>query len=108
MVRSLLGLLFGVMMAGVMTNASSAAEMKTIATQKTKDVVVTLQSEFGHWTKGKDSSVLEIASAKDKQPVDAGKVTLSTSMTTSEMPPMIGGAGLPAYRPPTRPLRSIA
>ena len=107
MVRSLLGLLFGVMMAGVMTNASSAAEMKTSATQKTKDVVVTLQSEFGHWTKGKNSFVLEIASAKDKQPVDAGKVTLSTSMTTSGMPPMIGGASLPPDRTPRRHLGTI-
>ncbi len=102
MVRSLLGLLFGVMMAGVMTNASSAAEMKTIATQKTKDVVVTLQSESGHWTKGKNSFVLEIASAKDKQPVDAGKVTLSTSMTMSGMPPMIAGATLEPDKTPGR------
>ena len=33
--------------------ASSAAE-KTIATQKTKDVVVTLKSEAGQWKQGKN------------------------------------------------------
>ena len=102
MVRSLLGVLFGVMVAGVMANASSAAEMKTIATQKTNDVVVTVQSESGHWTKGKNSFVLEITSAKDKQPVDAGKVTLSTSMTMSGMPPMIAGATLEPDKSPGR------
>ena len=102
MVRFLLGLLFGVMMAGVVTNASSAAEMKTIATQKANDVVVTLQSESGHWTKGKNAFVLEMTSAKDKQPVDAGKVTLSTSMTMSGMPPMIAGATLEPDKTPGR------
>src|SRR6266481_1926929 len=92
---------------GVVVSAASlagAADMKPIHTQKTKDVVVILMSDSGQWKEGKNDFVLELTSAKDKQPVDAGKVTLSTSMTTSGMPPMIGGASLPPDRTPRRHL----
>src|SRR3989442_11191706 len=65
---------------------------KMIATQKAKDVVITLKSESGQWTKGKNAFVLEFTSAKDKQPVDAGTVALNTSMTMSGMSPMVAGA----------------
>ena len=68
------------------------ADMKPIHTQKTKDVVVTLMNESGQWKPGKNAFVLEFASPKDKQPVDAGKVNLNTSMTMSGMAPMIAGA----------------
>src|SRR5260370_29006265 len=78
----------------VSATRATAADMKPIHTQKTKDVVVTLASESGQWTKGKNAFVLEITSAKDKQPVDAGKVLLNTSMTMSGMAPMIAGATL--------------
>ena len=54
--------------------------MKVIHTQKAKDMVVTLLNESGQWTQGKNSFVLEFSSADTKQPVDIGKVTLSTSM----------------------------
>ena len=67
---------------------------KTIATQKSKDVVITLKSDAGQWTKGKNTFVLEFASAKDKQPVDAGQIMLNTSMTMSGMTPMVAGATL--------------
>ena len=71
-----------------------AADMKPIHTQKTKDVVVTLANESGQWKEGKNNFVLEFTSANDKKPVDAGKVSLNTSMTMSGMPPMIAGAAL--------------
>ncbi len=70
------------------------ADMKPIHTQKTKDVVVTLMNESGQWKPGKNDFMLELSSAKDKQPVDAGKVSLNTSMTMSGMAPMIAGATL--------------
>jgi len=41
----------------------SAADLKSIHTQKTKDVLVTLASESGQWKKGKNDFVLEITSA---------------------------------------------
>jgi hypothetical protein len=83
-----------------------AAE-KAIATQKTKDVVVTLKNDSGRWTKGKNSFVLEVTSAKDKQPVDAGTVTLNTSITMSGMSPMIAGATLTPDKTPGRYLGTI-
>ena len=81
-----------VLAAGVVATGSGAE--KTIATQKSKDVVITLKNESGQWSKGKNAFVLEFASAKDKQPVDAGQVTLNTSMTMSGMTPMVAGAAL--------------
>ena len=83
------------------------AEEKTLATQKSKDVVIALKSEAGQWKRGKNDFVLEFTSAKDKQPMDAGKVTLSTSMTMSGMTPMIAGAILKPDKTPGRYLGTI-
>ena len=83
------------------------AEEKTIATQKTKDVVITLKNDAGQWKQGKNSFVLEFTSAKDKQPVDAGKAALTTSMTMSGMAPMIAGATLMPDKTPGRYLGTI-
>ena len=85
----------------------SAAELKPIHTQKTKDVVVTLASESGQWKQGKNEFVLEFTSATDKQPVDAGKVILNTSMTMTGMAPMIAGATLSPDKTPGRYLGTI-
>ena len=83
------------------------ADMKVIQTQKTKDVVVKLMSDSGRWKPGKNSFVLEFTSAKDKQPVDAGKVTLNTSMTMTGMAPMIAGATLNPDKAPGHYLGTI-
>ena len=79
--------------------AASWAAEKTLTTQKTKDVVVTLKSETGQWKQGKNDFALEFASAKGKQPVDVGKVTLNTSMTMSGMAPMLAGATVAQEKP---------
>jgi hypothetical protein len=84
------------------TLPGTAADLKPIHTQKTKDVVVTLESESGQWKEGKNSFVLLLTSAKDKQPVDAGKVTLSTSMTMPGMAPMLVGATVTPDKTPGR------
>ncbi len=84
-----------------------AADMKPIHTQKTKDVVVMLMSESGQWKQGKNEFVLEFTSANDKKPVDAGKVSLNTSMTMSGMSPMIAGATLTPDKTPGRYLGTI-
>ena len=70
----------------------AAADLKPIKTQKAKDITVNLLSESGRWTSGKNSFVLELA--KDGKPVDAGKVTVSTSMAMPGMAPMVTGATL--------------
>ncbi|OLB98615.1 MAG: hypothetical protein AUH30_07260 [Candidatus Rokubacteria bacterium 13_1_40CM_68_15] len=72
---------------------------KAIATQKTGDVLVTLKTESGQWKEGKNSFVLEFTSPKDQQPVDAGKVSLNTSMAMPGMAPMIAGATLTPEKP---------
>ena len=66
------------------------ADLKVIQTQKAKDMTITLLSESGQWTQGKNTFVLEFTSAATKQPVDVGKVTLSTSMPMPGMAPMLG------------------
>jgi len=80
---------------------------KAIATQKTKDVVITLKSESGQWTKGKNAFAVEFATVKDTQPFDAGKVTLSTSMAMPGMAPMITGATVSPDKTPGRYLGTI-
>jgi hypothetical protein len=80
---------------------------KVIQTQKTKDVVITLTSDTGQWKQGKNAFALEFASAKDKQPVDVGKVSLSTSMAMTGMAPMIAGATLSPDKTPGRYLGAI-
>ena len=92
---------------GGLASAAWSADQKIIQTLKTKDVVITLKSEAGQWSKGKNAFVLEFASAKDKQPVDTGKVSLETSMTMSGMSPMIAGAALSPDKTPGRYLGTI-
>ena len=107
MIRFIAGLTTGVLLlAGTLTGVAWSDD-KVMQTQKTKDVVITLKSEAGQWKQGKNSFVLEFTSAKDQQPVDAGKVSLSTSMTMTGMAPMIAGATLNPDKVPGRYLGSI-
>jgi len=96
----------GLVMAVGVVGVAGGAE-KTIATQKAKDVVVTLKSDSGQWMKGTNAFVLELTSAKDKQPVEARTVTLNTSMTMAGMSPMIAGATLMHDKVPGRYLGTI-
>src|SRR5712692_10450316 len=108
MSRGIAAVMLGTLMvAGVPAGSAWSADQKVIQTQKTKDVVITLTSESGQWSKGKNAFVLEFTSAKDKQPVDAGKVSLETSMTMSGMAPMIAGATLSPDKTPGRYLGTI-
>ncbi|MEK7879592.1 MAG: hypothetical protein AAB285_07005, partial [candidate division NC10 bacterium] len=80
--RLIVTILIGtVLVTSVLSSLAWSAELKVIQSHKTKDVVITLLSESGQWSKGKNSFVLEFASVSTKQPLDVGKVTLSTSMT---------------------------
>jgi len=82
------------------------AELKVMQTQKTKDAVVTLKSETGQWKPGKNAFVLEVTSPSG-QPLDVGKVTLSTSMAMPGMAPMVAGATLSPDKAPGRYLGTI-
>jgi YtkA-like len=71
-----------------------SGELKTIQTHKAPDMVITLRSESGQWTQGKNSFVLEFTSPTTQQLADVGKVVLSTSMPMPGMAPMLAGATL--------------
>ena len=101
-VIALAGGFFG---AGIGTTAWTA-ELTTIQSQKTKDAVITLKSETGQWKAGKNTFVLEFTSPSG-QPLDAGKVTLSTSMGMPGMAPMVAGATLSPDKAPGRYLGTI-
>jgi hypothetical protein len=108
MYRLIVGALLGtLLLTEGLVGPAWSAEMKVIQTQKTKDVVITLLSDSGQWKQGKNTFVLEFTSAKDKQPVDPGKVSLNTSMTMTGMAPMIAGATLSPDKAPGRYLGTI-
>jgi YtkA-like len=93
---------------GALVGSSCGAELKVIQTQKAKDVVITLLGESGQWTQGKNMFVLAFTSAKTQEPVDAGKVTLNTSMPMPWMSPMIAGATLAPENAPGHYLGTIS
>jgi YtkA-like len=85
-----------------------SGELKAIQTRKVQDVVIMLLSESGQWTQGKNSFVVEFTSAATKEPVDAGKVTLNTSMAMPGMAPMVADATLTLDKVPGRYLGTIS
>jgi hypothetical protein len=97
-----------VLLAGFALETVWGADLQVIQTHKTKDIVVTLLSESGQWTQGKNTFVLEFTSASTKQPVDVGKVTLSTSMPMPGMAPMLAGATLSPDKTPGRYVGAIS
>ena len=94
----------GLLGAGFATTCS--ADLKVMQTQKTKDAVIALKSETGQWKQGKNAFVLEFTSPSG-QPLDVGKVTLSTSMAMPGMAPMVAGATLSPDKAPGRYLGTI-
>ena len=80
---SLAGLLF--------LNACSSAPpaaTKEIQTERTRDLVISLMSEKGELAMGQNRFVVAFRSTVDNQPVDAGTVTVSSSMAMPGMAPM--------------------
>ena len=61
---------------------------KQIATQTSGDLTVTLQNEAGELVMGQNRFIVSFRKA-DGQPVDAGKVTVSSSMAMPGMAPMV-------------------
>jgi hypothetical protein len=105
MIRGVLGM---VLLAAPSLGTAWGAELKAIQTQKAKDMTVTLLSESGQWTQGKNTFVLAFTSEATKQPVDVGNVTLNTSMPMPGMAPMLAGATLSPDKTPGRYLGTIS
>jgi hypothetical protein len=96
-----------VLLAALSLGTVWGADLKTMQTQKAKEMTITLLSESGQWTQGKNTFVLAFTSAATQQPVDVGKVTLSTSMPMPGMAPMLAGATLTPDKTPGRYLGTI-
>ena len=92
---------------GALSSEAWSAELKVVQTQKTKDAVVALKSESGQLVHGKNSFVLEFTSLAG-QPLDVGKVALSTSMAMPGMAPMVEGATVSPDKAPGRYLGTIS
>jgi hypothetical protein len=101
-------ILGGLVLLDGLTGVGWNAELKAIQTRKVQDVVITLLSESGQWTQGKNAFVVEFTSAATKKPIDAGKVTLSTSMAMPGMAPMVADAALAPDKVPGRYLGTIS
>lgn len=99
--QMLVGLITFAMLSVAVAGGTGAADLKPIHTQKTKDAMITLKSESGQWRQGPNPFVLEITTP-DGKPLDAGKASLSTSMSMPGMAPMIAGATLSPDKIPGR------
>lgn len=84
------------------------ADLKAVYTHKTPEVVITLRNEAGQLAQGKNTFVMEFTSPSTQQPLDVGKVALSTSMPMPGMAPMLAGATLTPDKGPGRYLGTIS
>jgi hypothetical protein len=81
--------------------------MKAIQTQKTKEAVITLKSETGQWTKGKNSFVLEITSPDGKS-ARRREGEPQHQHGHAGMAPMVAGATLTPDKTPGRYVGTIS
>lgn len=85
-----------------------SADLKTIQTHKTTDMVITLESTSGQWTQGKNTFAMAFSSPETGKPIDVGQATLSTSMPMPGMAPMLAGAELTRDAAPGRYVGTIS
>jgi hypothetical protein len=67
---------------------AAVVETKEIQTQRTGDLVIALLSEKGDLAMGQNRFIVAFRSATNNQPVDAGTVTVGSSMAMPGMAPM--------------------
>jgi len=81
-------------------SSNSAPATKEIETHTAGDMVITLSSETGQLAQGKNTFYIAFRSASTHQPVDAGTIMLSASMTMPGMAPMVAPIEItPAGKP---------
>jgi hypothetical protein len=103
--RTILG---AVLITGGLAAHAWSDDLKVVQTRKAKDVQIRILSDSGDWKQGDNTFVLEFTAAATKQPIDAGKVSLSTSMAMPGMAPMLAGATLTPDKAPGRYLGKIS
>ena len=69
-------------------NSAPPAAAKEIQTERTKDLAISLLSEKGELAMGQNRFIVSFRSAANSQPVDAGTVTVGSSMAMPGMAPM--------------------
>ena len=83
---NLLGLL-GLLAGGC---ASTPSPAKEITSQRSNDLIVSLVNETGDLAQGQNRFVIAFRSASSNQPVDVGKVSVSSTMPMPGMPMSAG------------------
>ncbi len=87
-----------VLLAGIISIGLVACSEKTasnaIQTHKSGDLTITLLNETGDLTQGQNNFILEFKSAASAQPVDVGRVFISSTMSMPGMAPMSAGIEL--------------
>jgi hypothetical protein len=68
--------------------SASAPAAKEIESHTAEDVVISLSNEKGELAQGQNTLVIAFRSASKNQPIDAGKVTVESSMAMPGMAPM--------------------
>jgi hypothetical protein len=68
--------------------SASAPGTKEIESHTAGDVVISLSNEKGELAQGQNTLVIAFRSASKNQPIDAGKVTVESSMAMPGMAPM--------------------
>ena len=69
---------------------SKSSPAKEIASQRSNDVMVSLVNETGDLVQGQNRFVIAFRSAASGQPIDVGKVTVSSTMPMPGMPMSAG------------------
>ena len=72
----------------------SKGASNVIETHKSGDLTITLLNDKGDLTQGQNNFIVEFKSASTGQPVDVGRVLISSSMSMPGMAPMSGGIEL--------------
>jgi hypothetical protein len=80
---------FGVLLLGACQNGVEAVELQEVASQTAGDIRIVLLSDSGDLVRGGNRFTLAFRSAADDQPLDAGAVTVSSSMAMPGMAPMV-------------------
>jgi hypothetical protein len=92
----------GLIVAAVILSAcsSSAPATKEIESHTSGDMVITLSNKKGELAQGPNTFYIAFRSASTNQPVDAGTIMLSASMTMPGMAPMVAPIEIsPAGKP---------
>ena len=86
-------LLAGIISAGLVACSKKAAS-NAIETHKSGDLAITLLNDTGDLTRGQNNFIIEFKSAATGEPVDVGRVFISSTMSMPGMAPMSAGIEL--------------